>query len=153
MSNIQKEAARDAYEFARAQMFYGEGAGNRRKLIGATVETKIARRPGYAAAFQRALAVQDMAAHAEGARKERKRKNMTKAFNKNARAVAAGQYTGVNATVILLGTAVYVAHRTGYDEVVIRKVKAQYHSLREKHLARSAVQKVDATIHRIADYM
>lgn len=153
MKNIQKEAQRDAREFARAQMFYGEGAGNRRKLIGATVETKIAREPGYAGAFSKALASQDMAAHAAGARKERKRKNMAKAFNKNTRAVAAGQYTGVNATVILLGTVVYIAHRTGYDEVVIRKVKSKYHALREKHLARNAVQKVDATIHRIADHM
>ena len=37
---LQKEASKDAKEFARAKMFYGEGAGNRRKLIKATVNQK-----------------------------------------------------------------------------------------------------------------
>lgn len=37
---ISKEAEKDAIEFARAKMFYGEGAGNRRKLIKNSVEAK-----------------------------------------------------------------------------------------------------------------
>ena len=36
----QKLAKKDAKEFARAKMFYGEGAGNRRKLIKATVQQR-----------------------------------------------------------------------------------------------------------------
>ena len=34
------KAKKDAKEFARAKMFYGEGAGNRRKLIKATVSER-----------------------------------------------------------------------------------------------------------------
>lgn len=36
--STKRVAKRDAKEYARAQMYYGEGAGNRRKLIKATVE-------------------------------------------------------------------------------------------------------------------
>lgn len=40
------KAKKDAKEFARAKMFYGEGAGNRRKLIKATVSER-SKDPGY----------------------------------------------------------------------------------------------------------
>lgn len=39
-NKTNREARKDASEFARAQMFYGEGAGTRRKLIRATVDAK-----------------------------------------------------------------------------------------------------------------
>lgn len=35
-----REAKRDAKEYTQAKMFYGNGAGNRRKLINATVNSK-----------------------------------------------------------------------------------------------------------------
>jgi hypothetical protein len=70
--NVRKQAAKDAFEFARAQMFYGEGAGTRRKLIKAQVEHRIATIPGYAQAYNNAMLAQDMVEHAEKARKMRK---------------------------------------------------------------------------------
>lgn len=152
MTNITKEATRDAREFARAQMYYGEGAGIRRKLIQASVATKVERDPGYNEAFSKALAEQDMSEHAAAARKERRRKDFTHAINQNVANAATGKYTGVNATLILAGIAVYAARKTGYDQVVITKARTKYRNFREKHHAKRAVQKVDATIHRIADY-
>lgn len=74
VSNSTNRAARkDANEFARAKMFFGEGAGTRRKLIKATVEAKRKRIPGYAKAFEHHLANQDLSTHAKKATKERSR--------------------------------------------------------------------------------
>ena len=36
---VRRKARKDAKEYARAKMYYGEGAGNRRKLIRATVKS------------------------------------------------------------------------------------------------------------------
>lgn len=69
---VNKEASKDAKEYARAKMFYGEGAGNRRKLINAKVEEKSKRLPGYKDAFDHHVKTQDMSKHSEKAVKERK---------------------------------------------------------------------------------
>ena len=82
-----KEARKDAQEFARAKLFYGEGAGNRRKLIKATVDAKAKRDPTYKAAFDHHLAQQDLSKHASAARGERKRKDTKAKVGKNARAL------------------------------------------------------------------
>lgn len=66
-----KHARKDAEEFARAQAFYGKGAGTRRKLIKQTVEGKTKHMPGYSTAFHRHLANQNPAHHAEKAVSER----------------------------------------------------------------------------------
>jgi len=76
--NVRKEAQKDAYEFARALMFYGEGAGTRRKLIRASIDYKFSTIPGYAQAYQDAFHKQDMDAHVNAARKERHRKDVSK---------------------------------------------------------------------------
>lgn len=68
---VDKHAKKDAAEFARAQAFYGKGAGTRRKLIKQTVEGKSKRMPGYSTAFHRHLANQDPSKHAEKAVSER----------------------------------------------------------------------------------
>lgn len=130
--NVQREALRDASEFARAQVFYGEGAGNRRKLIKAAVAAKASRSPAYQQAFESALAVQDMAAHVQKARKERRRRDFTHAFNKNTRNAMAGRYTGVNMTVIVIGGVVYYAHRTGYDKRIYDSVKSKLDDRKQK---------------------
>ena len=70
-----RAAKKDAKEFARAKMFYGEGAGTRRKLIKATVEAKSKKDPSYKKAFDTHLGNQDMASQASKARSERKRKD------------------------------------------------------------------------------
>lgn len=64
------KAKKDAKEYARAQMYYGEGAGNRRKLIKETVKER-SKNEIYKEAFEKALTEQDMASHAQAARGER----------------------------------------------------------------------------------
>jgi hypothetical protein len=70
---VDKTAAKDAKEFARAKMFFGEGAGTRRKLIRETVNARKAKDPNYAKAFEAHLQKQDLSTHADKAQSERKR--------------------------------------------------------------------------------
>ena len=67
-----KEAKKDAEEYARAKMYYGEGAGTRRKLIKNKVNQK-SKDSAYKEAFDYAMSKQDMNKHAEAAVKERHR--------------------------------------------------------------------------------
>lgn len=88
-----RDAAKDAKEFARAKQFYGEGAGTRRKLIKAKVEGKSKRDPSYKKAFDTNLARQDTSKHASKAVSERRRKNVAKSTKQTTGAVAR-RFTG-----------------------------------------------------------
>lgn len=85
---VDKDARKDAEEFARAKMFYGQGAGNRRKLINNTVDAKKKRVPGYAKAFDGHLSTQDMSRHASKAQTERSRTDRKEKVSKRTGYVA-----------------------------------------------------------------
>lgn len=124
--STNREARKDAEEFARAKMFYGEGAGNRRKLIKATVEGKGKKDPTYKQAFDHHLANQDMSTHASKARGERKRKNVKNSTAKTARGISHllrgnAQYASA-AAAMLFGGAMY-AHKKGIDKIVLNAGK------------------------------
>lgn len=82
----KREARKDAKEFARAKMYYGEGAGNRRKLIKATVKEK-SKSKVYADEFEKSLATQNMADHAVKAKRERRIKDAKNTAGKVGRSV------------------------------------------------------------------
>lgn len=86
-ARTSREAKKDATEFAKAKMFFGEGAGTRRKLIKAQVESKSAKDPSYKKAFDHHLGNQDLGKRASQARGERKRKDVAKTTAKTARGV------------------------------------------------------------------
>lgn len=113
-----KEAKKDAEEFARAKMFYGEGAGTRRKLIKAKVNEK-SKDAAYKEAFDYALSQQDMSKHAEAAKRERKAKDIKNSTEKIGRSVVntlAGNPERATASVL----AVYgVLHFTGLDKKIV----------------------------------
>lgn len=151
MNKTLNEARRDAEQYAFAQMFYGEGAGNKRKLIAATVAAKAERNPLYRNEFQRALARQDMAKHAEAARKARRRADAVHTINKNVKAAATGNYGGVNAAVLVIAVGAYYAHKTGFDQKVVAKVKEKANDVkvwREKKRA-NRVTKSHPNVHNI----
>lgn len=85
---VDKQARKDASEFARAKMFFGEGAGTRRKLINKSIEARKAHDPSYAKAFDRHLAKQDLSVHASKAVKERSSRDRSEKNKKRAGAVA-----------------------------------------------------------------
>lgn len=118
----RKRAQKDAKEYARAKMYYGQGAGNRRKLISNTVAQR-SKDPYYKSEFDKAMAKQDMAKHVSAAKRERKMADIKDATSKTARGVvnvATGNIGRASATAIILyATAKY----TGADKVVAAYAK------------------------------
>lgn len=121
-----KLAEKDAKESALAKMYYGEGAGTRRKLIKATIEARKMRDPAYAEAFDRHFSKQDLAKAADKARSQRKRTDTVKGAvktGKGIRHILNGNSQYANATAaILVGGAMY-AHKTGIDKIILDKAK------------------------------
>lgn len=100
-----REAKKDAVESARAKLFYGEGAGTRRKLINASVEAKSKRDPDYKKAFDHHLGNQDLSVHASKARGERTRTDR-KTKNKQRVGFVARKMTGEMGTQAAMTAAV-----------------------------------------------
>lgn len=119
-----REAGKDAAEFTKAKMYYGEGAGIRRRLIKAKVEAKSAKDPAYKDAFDKHVANTDMSERAQKARGERKRtdvKNTTKKTAKGIGHMIKGnpQYATLLATGIFAGAV--AAHKMGVDKMLLDK--------------------------------
>ena len=114
LMKTSREARKDAEEFARAKMFYGDGAGTRRKLIKATVDSKAAKDGDYKRAFDHHMEKQDMGVHASKARGERRRKDVTASTAKTARGVK-NILTGSIAPVTLTAIVVAGAGKTFVD--------------------------------------
>lgn len=141
-AKTNREAAKDAEEFARAKMFYGTGAGNRRKLIKATVDAKSKKDPDYKKAFEHHLAKQDMSKHASKARSERKRKNVQSSTGKTVRG-AHRQLTGGMGTVPLAGAVlaggIVAARRTNIDQILRDSASTRVRDARTRRSNRRAV--------------
>jgi hypothetical protein len=123
--STQRAATKDATEFARAKMYYGEGAGIRRRQINAQV-TQRSKDPAYKEAFDKSLADQDMAKAGAKARGQRKRTDTVKTTKKTVKGIhhilnGNSQYANVAAAVIV-GGAMY-AHKTGIDKMLFDKGK------------------------------
>lgn len=131
-ASTNREAKKDAGEFARAKMFYGEGAGTRRKLIKATVESKAKKDPKYKEAFDHHLNSQDLGKHASKARGERKRKDVVGTTGKTARGVyrsLSGGFGSVSMASAAVAGAYLLAKQNGYDQVVANAAKTTYRSV------------------------
>ena len=114
----KSEARKDAHEYARAKMFYGEGAGIRRKKIKARVDTRSKKSELYKKTFEKALAKQNMDAHAKAATRERNIKDTTKTVTKTAKGLfnlVAGNAQKVASTALI---AYYIAKITGADKKI-----------------------------------
>lgn len=124
--STNRDASKDAKEFARAKAFYGEGAGTRRKLIKQTVEGKSRKSADYKKAFDHHLSNQDSSKHVDKARAERKRKNAVNSTTKTARGIrhvinGNAQYASLAAAMIAGGA--MAAHRAGIDKVIFEAGK------------------------------
>lgn len=131
---IASQAKKDAAEYARARLFYGEGAGTRRKLINTAVEYKSAHIPGYDKLFMKEFKEQDMLAHAEAAVRERKRKDVTKKVDRNVRGLISGNAQSLTTGVAVLAGAWYIAKETGADKEIIKYVKIKYGVAKSKYV-------------------
>lgn len=86
-SRTNRKARKDAKEFVNAKMYYGEGAGTRRKLIKNTVEQRSKTLPGYEKAFQKHVENQDVGKAVVKAKRKRKRTDAINSTKKTGRGV------------------------------------------------------------------
>lgn len=122
----RRMAKHDAKEYARAKMFYGEGAGNRRKLIKNTVEQRRKNDKRYGDYFDKYYSEQDMSKHASAAKRERVARSSAKTTAKTARGIfnaAAGNIGRASAAAAGIYT---VARMTGADKKIERAVRKQF---------------------------
>jgi len=115
------KARKDAKEFARAKMFYGESAGTRRKLIKAKVNQRSTNDKVYKKEFDKSLAKQDMGKHADAAKRERKTRNVSNSVKKTSRGIVnivAGNPQRAGASLI---AAYGILRVTGMDKVIMQK--------------------------------
>ena len=122
----ESQARSDANEHVKAKLFYGEGAGTRRKLIKAKVEQR-SKNPVYKKAFDEAVAGQNLDKRAAQATRTRKRKDIAGFIGKTTRGVhrqLSGGFGPVTATAATIAAGAAYAHSTGLDKAVLSKVKS-----------------------------
>ena len=140
-------AKKDAKEFTQAKMFYGEGAGNRRKLIKAKVNQRSVD-GSYKKAFDQHVKNTDMAKRADQARGQRKRKNISTSAAKNTRGVVNimnGNRQSAGATAVMVAGGAAFAYRNGGDKYVAKAgkvVKDAYNNQATKKAIRDAIKNV-----------
>lgn len=142
---VSREAGKDAKEYARAQMFFGEGAGTRRKLIKATVAQKSKRDPSYKKAFDQHLGSQNMDKHVSKAKSERRRKDITSKSGKTARGVhrqlsGGGGFGNVSLASAAIAATYVGARATGVDKIIIGSAKQKMSSVQKDRAGKRDTQ-------------
>lgn len=128
---VRRQAKRDA----QARAHYGEGAGNRRKLINQTVESRRKTREGYSEAFDSYAPQQNQAKHVQKAKAQRHRVDARNSVVKTARGiknilVGNARYTTTAAlTLVSLGL---VMHEIGADKVLLDWGKDLYQAAKTR---------------------
>lgn len=118
----KRRAKKDAKEFARAKMYYGKGAGTRRKLIKAKVEQNKKNRSGYEEEFNKALSKQNMGKHASAAKRERKVNNAKEFTAKTTRGLV-NLASGSAVPVAASAAAVYSGYKLAKQVGATKKAK------------------------------
>jgi hypothetical protein len=132
---VNREARKDAEETARAKMYFGDGAGTRRKLINRSVEAKRQKDPSYSKAFDFHLERQDASEHASGARRERARTDRRERNKKRSGAIAR-RVTGEMGTqaafvALAFGGAAFVKSPRG--QALIQKAMFTVKDAKDRH--------------------
>lgn len=127
-----RTARKDADEYAKAKMFYGEGAGTRRKLIKARVEER-SKDPDYKKVFDDHLSSQDMAKRSQQAKRERRTKDTKNTVSKIARGIVNiinGNPQMAAASAVAIVSAASWAHKAGVDKIVADHAKNAYRKVK-----------------------
>jgi hypothetical protein len=122
---LEALATADAKRWAAAEMFYGEGAGTRRKLLTAELGERFDD-PLYNELFNNAYEALDMNKFAELAIKERKAIDRAAKTGKNFRALKSGNLSNLSTGVFIIAGVAYVAHQTGYDKIIWAETQKAY---------------------------
>lgn len=117
--HTQRLVKKDIRRYADAKMFYGQGAGTRRKLLKAELENKRTKIPGYAKAFDAQVKDANYAKSAVKAKRERTRKDT--AYRAR---VSTKQFFGVTGSLtVTAASALYFANKQAVDAFVMARVK------------------------------
>ena len=117
--HTQRLVKKDIKRYADAKMFYGKGAGTRRKLLKAELENKRKEIPGYAKAFDKQVNDANYAKSAVKAKRERTRKDTTYRAR-----VSTKQFFGVTGSLtVAAASALYFANKPAVDAFVMARVK------------------------------
>lgn len=150
VAGARRKAKKDAKEYARAKMFYGEGAGTRRKLINATVKER-SKDPTYKKEFDKALDKQDMSKHASKAKQERKIKDTTKSVKKTGKGVVniiTGHPERLGASMAVAYAGYKVAHKVGADKIIKNMAKQTVSDITKSAKVYYGRKKVEAMFRR-----
>ena len=110
----QRLVKKDAKRYADAKMFYGKGAGTRRKLLKAELDKKKRTIPGYEKLFDNEIKNVDYAKSANKAKVERSYKDTTYRAR-----VTIKQFLGVTGPLtVAAGSALYLANKDTVDNFV-----------------------------------
>lgn len=120
---LEALAKQDAHDWGLAQMFFGEGAGTRRKLVAARIDQRVLDIPGYEQALDKAYAKLNQIEMAEEALELRKKIDRANKAGKNIRAIKSGNLHAVSNGVYLILGGAYLAHATGYDKKIQAEAK------------------------------
>ena len=132
----RKQAKKDAHETALAKMYYGEGAGVRRRNINAVVRQR-SKDPTYKKAFDEEYAKQDMGKARSTAERQRKHTDRTEPVKTGiSRGVKKGIRAGGKAVGLAVTTAAGVA--ASYYAQHPNEAKAMV-----RHLSRKAANSVN----------
>ena len=118
--STRRNAKNDAKESATAKMYYGEGAGTRRKRIN-TVVNQRSKDAAYKKAYDYYYEQQDMAKVGAKARTQRKTRDAAKTTTKTARGlinIANGNSRFASTLALSIAAAYGIARKTGADKVV-----------------------------------
>lgn len=151
---VRRKARKDAKEFARAKMFYGEGAGTRRKLINNTVKQR-SKDPYYKEEFDKALAKQDMEKHVSKAKRERKVKDAANSTKKTARGlvnIVQGHPERVGAGLAVAAGAYGLAKKTGADKVIKKVAKEKFNDVKNSAAAAKGRRAMEEDIYNLKDW-
>lgn len=132
LKRIDRDAKKDAEEYARAKAYYGEGAGTRRKKIKNQISERM-KDPDYKNKFDEYLSQQDMSEHQKAANRERKVQDTKNSVAKTARGVK-NFILGAGTTSLAAIALVKVARQTGADQKIkvwanqaVTKVTNKFH--------------------------
>lgn len=131
-AKTSRDAKKDAIEFTKAKMYYGEGAGTRRKLIKATVESKTKANPSYKKAFDYHVERTDMSKRADQARSKRKVEDVKSGTAKTFRGIShylRGNTQYASAAAATIAASAMYMHRTGMDQKIFNTGKAAFNTV------------------------
>lgn len=130
----KSKARKDAKEFARAKMYYGNGAGTRRKLIKAKVSER-SKDPVYKKEFDRVYNNQNMYKVAGKAVRERRRNDaahQTKRVGKGVYNKLVGNPVAIPAASAAIVAGLTVTNKTGATKVVAKAAKSGLSDISKK---------------------